>query len=285
MIEQETFELFNDIGWPIRGDVRRPASGRARGVILVAHGFKGFKDWGFFPYLGRRLAESGWASVTFNFSGNGIGDNPSEFTALDRFRRNTLTLELDDMRRVLEAARAGQLSGLAADDAGRVSLLGHSRGAVVSFCLAAGHPEVERVIAWAGVGLLGERFPEEVRRQWRQEGALKVVNSRTGQVMEMGLEALDDLEAHLIDYSPLTVAPALKQPVLLVHGGQDPTVPVAEAEAVRRAAGGRPRLHVIPGAGHTFGAVQPFEGSTPELDEAIQRTVEFLGESGKGPGG
>lgn len=276
MIEHQTFELSNGLGWPIRGDVRRPASGSARGTVLVAHGFKGFKDWGFFPWLGSRLAEAGLASVTFNFSGNGIGDNPTEFTALDKFRRNTLTLEIEDMTQVFAAVRAGRLPGLAAGEAERISLLGHSRGAVVSFCLAARHPEVRRVVAWAGVGLLAERFPEEVRRQWRREGVLKVVNSRTGQVMEMGLEALDDLEAHLFDYSPLSVVPALKQPVLLVHGGQDPTVPASEAEAVRRAAGGRPELYVISGAGHTFGAVQPFEGSTPDLDLATERTVEFL---------
>ena len=42
-------------------------------AIRQPHGFKGFKDWGFFPHLADRLARAGLVAVSFNFSGSGVG--------------------------------------------------------------------------------------------------------------------------------------------------------------------------------------------------------------------
>ena len=53
--------------------------------IICVHGFKGFKDWGFWPYTGKFFAENGFFVLTFNFSHNGIGDNLTEFTELQKF--------------------------------------------------------------------------------------------------------------------------------------------------------------------------------------------------------
>ena len=40
-------------------------------IVLFAHGFKGFKDWGHFPLIQRYLANNGFIVVAFNFSHNG----------------------------------------------------------------------------------------------------------------------------------------------------------------------------------------------------------------------
>ena len=50
--------------------------------IILVHGFKGFKDWGSFPYAAKYFAKEGYFVLTFNFSHNGIGDNLTEFTEL-----------------------------------------------------------------------------------------------------------------------------------------------------------------------------------------------------------
>ena len=52
----------------IRGDVRYAEGPAPRTAIIVVHGFKGYKDWGFFPHLCERLAIAGHAVVSFNFS-------------------------------------------------------------------------------------------------------------------------------------------------------------------------------------------------------------------------
>jgi uncharacterized protein len=280
------FTLTNHRGWPIRGVVRRLPDGGQAGLVVQCHGFKGFMDWGHGPYLARRLAEEGFTAVSFNFSGSGIGDDPVKFTEFDRFRENTLTTEVLDLEMVLQAATTG-LSGVPAGLQRRPALLGHSRGGLIVLVVAgrqksAPPPDagrVGRVITWAGVGLLRGRWDEATLAEWRRRGSLPVVNSRTGQVMEMGLGALEDIEAHLDDYDPRRVIPGLSIPSLIIHGTADTSVPFSEAEGLYRAAGPRlARLVPIEGADHTFGAVHPFRGTTPRLEQAIAATISFLRE-------
>ena len=55
-------------GGPLRVDVRTGARpGEARPAVVICHGFKGFKDWGFFPKLSERLAVAGFTALSFNF--------------------------------------------------------------------------------------------------------------------------------------------------------------------------------------------------------------------------
>ncbi|MDX1495303.1 MAG: alpha/beta fold hydrolase, partial [Longimicrobiales bacterium] len=142
------FSLETDDGATLNGDVRLPDGVEPEGALVVIHGFKGFKDWGFFPYVCRELAEAGHAVVSFNFSHNGIGDDPLEFTELERFARNTLSRELDEVGRVLEAVRGGELPGI--EDPGPVGLLGHSRGGGQAVLAAAEH-DVKALVTWAAV--------------------------------------------------------------------------------------------------------------------------------------
>ncbi|MCK5087881.1 MAG: alpha/beta hydrolase, partial [Melioribacteraceae bacterium] len=46
----------------------------SRNCLIYIHGFKGFKDWGFVPYIGEYFANKGFFVITFNFSHNGIGE-------------------------------------------------------------------------------------------------------------------------------------------------------------------------------------------------------------------
>ena len=229
--------------------------------------------------MARRLATAGYAAVTFNFSGNGVGSDPLKFTEVDRFRDNTMSREVDDLARVIDAGLAGVLPGLDGTPAEGPALLGHSRGGLVSVVAATRDPRVRRLLTWNGVSELEARFPAVMREEWRRRGVVEVVNSRTGQVLLMGLKALDDLEAHLTDFAPVTLAPRVSIPWLVIHGTVDRTVPFAEAEAMVKA--GRPglvRLCPIPGGDHTMGVIHPYQNSTDQFDQAMAATLEFLAE-------
>ena len=74
-------------------------------LLIFCHGFKGFKDWGGFPYLLHELSFNNIFAVSFNFSFNGLDnsqDNPVDFTKLDLFAQNTFSKELDDLGCVID---------------------------------------------------------------------------------------------------------------------------------------------------------------------------------------
>ena len=57
----------------LRGDVFLPEGDSILPVVVCCHGFKGFKDWGCWPSVAIKIAEAGFAVITFNFSRNGVG--------------------------------------------------------------------------------------------------------------------------------------------------------------------------------------------------------------------
>ena len=82
--------------------------------VVYLHGFKGFKDWGWVPYIAECLDEFGIRLLAPNFSHNGIGAVPDQFTELDKFRDNTFSLEVEEAVEEVEEAGRGDGAGLAA---------------------------------------------------------------------------------------------------------------------------------------------------------------------------
>jgi dipeptidyl aminopeptidase/acylaminoacyl peptidase len=266
------FELANSNGLPLRGDVYAP-DGDGRPTVVVCHGFKGFKNWGLFPELGRRLAEAGFLTVLFNFSGSGIGPDLESFTELDLF--DTMSKQLDDLGCILDALEANRLPG-GRPGVDRLAVLGHSRGGATAVLRAGDDRRIRAVVTWSAVSTLW-RYSERELTAWKAQGFLEFFNSRTKQQMRIAYGAVEDLEAHRERFDVLHAVAALQVPLLLVHGAEDVAVPVQEARDIQAAsATGAATLHVVPGAGHTFGAVHPWAGTTSTLDEAIGVTLEWL---------
>src|SRR5262245_29396147 len=59
-------------GTTLHGIADLPDLPGERPAVVVCHGFKGFMEWGFFPYVASLLAERGFAAVRFNLSGAGM---------------------------------------------------------------------------------------------------------------------------------------------------------------------------------------------------------------------
>ena len=85
-------EITGSAGETIRVGVH-PASEHSAAVI-ICHGFKGFKEWGFLPDLADLLAQAGITAVRFDFSHNGIAEDITTYERLDLFERNTWSREL-----------------------------------------------------------------------------------------------------------------------------------------------------------------------------------------------
>jgi pimeloyl-ACP methyl ester carboxylesterase len=274
-IDHERFELQNKDGDPIRGDVRMTEAPKADAAIVICHGFKGFKDWGSFPYIAEQLAgRTGFPVIQFNFSGNGVGADLLNFTELDKFEANTFSKELSDLRTVLDTFETGQLPGV--DARRRFGILGHSRGGISTIITGAEDERVKAIVTWNAVSYL-DRWSEEKKADWRREGRIGILNARTGQTMPLGIGLLEDYEKNADRLNLQAAASRLQIPYLIVHGSADESVPASEAELLAAAAPQESSQHVvIDGGGHTFGGAHPFKGTTEHLEQVIDLTADWF---------
>jgi dienelactone hydrolase len=258
-VQERPFAVENRRGDLVYGDVRYDARATASPVVVMCHGFKGFKDWGPFPAWGRYLAEAGFTSVLLNFSYNGVGPGAStEFTRLDRFADNTFMRELDDLEAVLTALVEGRIEAPA--DADRLGLMGHSRGGAIVILHAAADPRIRALATWSSVAGLIERFSEKQRADWKRQGYTEIRNARTNQTMRLNRILYDDALAHRAGLDVKAAAARVAVPWLIVHAEDDAAVPLTEAEALRAAAPDAAFFEA--GGGHTFGGRHPYDGAS-----------------------
>ncbi len=242
--------------------------------VLYLHGFKGFKDWGWLPYIAEYFDEFGIRLLAPNFSHNGIGDVPDQFTELDKFRDNTFSLELEEAIEFAQAYCDGRFGEVA--EYAPLALLGHSRGGGIALLAAHAIPRVCCVCTWAAVSTFA-RYPQVTIDAWQAAGTLDVVNARTGQVMQLGYQLHADLLANVPGKLDIEAAVrALPQPLCVVHGTADLAVPIADAEAIASWAKPGREFHRIPDADHVMNIRHPWAGTSAALERALSLTSDFF---------
>ena len=257
---------------PIAVDVRAAGRDMPRPAVVIVHGFKGFKDWGMFPPLADRAARAGFVAVSLNLSGAGV-DAAGNFVFPERFGHDTISAALTDLERVLDALAAGTLD-IAPPSV--IGLLGHSRGGGVAILTAARDARVTALVTWAAIADVN-RWPADVMAEWRKKGRHDVVNARTGEVLPLYTDVLDDNAQNAGRLDIVAAAGGITAPWLLIHGAADEAVPLAEGErlaAVMRHPASRHEW--IAGGQHTFGAKHPWAGSTPELERVFAASVAWF---------
>ena len=257
---------------PITWSLHLPDAPAPHPCVVVVHGFKGFKDWGFFPTLCEQLAESGIAALRMNTSHNGVGldDDQDQFTRLEVFARNRTSFEVHDVATALEHLRnsEGPLAGVV--DRTRLGLLGHSRGGAAVILAAAGAHFEGPVVTWASVATTS--FPEEARRQFLDRGQWEFLNGRTGQLMSLNIDAWQDVNPMPPELDLSLQTRQLGRNLCLLHGTEDTSVPVQAAWDLERFSDGQAHVHLIRNADHVMNCRHPFHGPTPEFDEAVGRS-------------
>ena len=241
-------------GETIHGSTEGP-DGSAVGVALLAHGFKGYKDYGMFPWLSRQLATIGLISHRFNFSHSGMQAGVDVFERPDLFEQDTWNRQVEDLKVLADTFRQPNMP---------LYIIGHSRGGVACL-LAAGRGSVkpDKLVSIAAPSTCLS-MDEDLQGELLRNGYIVSPSARTNQDLRVGAcfvqEQLDDPENHNL----LNLVQHIECPVLITHGDEDESVNVLASEEI--AAYSRGQHVVIEGANHVFNTANPFlEGESPSL--------------------
>ncbi len=275
-IKQETFLIPGASGRNMLADLTFDVRNREAPLVVFAHGFKGFKDWGAHNLVARYFAEHGFRFLKSNFSHNGTTpEHPLDFVDLEAFSDNTFSIELEDLKLVIDFAT----NGANFLPVKTVSLIGHSMGGGISIIKTTEDERVEKLITWASVADFHNLWPKEAEAQWRLSGKQYFLNSRTNQQLPVKVTLLDDLDQNPKRLNIFLAAAEIKQPWLIVHGDADPTVNISHALQLNRK---QPKsdLVVAPGANHTFNSNHPYlDASLPaSLEQVCEVCIGFLEE-------
>ncbi len=245
---------------PILLDVFYEGSDKEKPVVIFCHGFKGFKDWGTFDLIGEFFAKRGYSFIKFNFSHNGTTpDEPDSFADIDAFAENNYSIELDDLRDVIDWVYQKKDIPENIFDKSNINVIGHSRGGSITILKTYEDDRIRKGISWSAPKELN-RWDKETLENWKNKGVIYVENARTGQQLPMNYQIIDDLKSKADRLDVQKAVQKMNKPFMVAHGTEDEAVSYEDAIALK-ALNSNVKLELIPNAGHTYGGSHPYHSS------------------------
>jgi fermentation-respiration switch protein FrsA (DUF1100 family) len=206
---------FTEVRFPSRTDSISlsgwflPAGGKVNGRTLIfAHGYAGNRLETGLPALAlaRSLVQAGYNVLMFDFRNSGQSDG--KLTSVGQFEVNDLL---------------GAVDWTAANHPGRIGVIGFSMGATTSILAAAHNPAIAAVVADSPFANL-KQYLQENLPVWSNLPSFPF----TPLIMNI-LPPLTGIDVGSVD-AYKAVDQVYPRPILFVHSGADPSIPVANSE-------------------------------------------------------
>lgn len=278
VVKQVKKAIKGSDGRMITMDIHYTEKDKKMPIVIFAHGYKGFKDFGAWSIIGDQFAEKGLVFVRFNFSHNGVTpENQLEFGDLEAFGENNYSKELYDFNAIIDFiySEAKKNPNWDADD---ISIIGHSRGGGMAILTAAKHSKVKKLITWAAINSTYRGMPSGLElEKWKSEGVRYVLNGRTKQNMPHYIQFYQDLEKNKEVLNIENSAKNLQKPWLIIHGDNDEAVPLSEAQQLYEWQG-KASLEIIKNGSHTFAISHPWNQKelSTEMQELVNLSIRFI---------
>ncbi len=265
-------------GKPVLTDLLYNENQKPKQIVIFCHGYKGYKDWGAWDLVAEKFAEKNIFFIKMNFAYNGgTIEQPIDFPDLEAFGNNNFLKELDDIDSVINWV-ANESSIQTEIDLNNITLIGHSRGGGIVLIKANEDSRVTKVITWASVADFGKRFPKGEQLQgWEDNGVAYIENARTKQQMPHYFQFYINFKENKKRLHIQSTVENLKIPYLIIHGENDETVPVKEAEDLQ-SWNTNNQLFIVKNANHSFGNKQPWDSDSlpKDLKIVVQESIQFI---------
>lgn len=254
-LQQSAFTIKLEGDLKLNGVVKVVAEGLAKPVLIIAHGFRGSKDTGFWPEVSTWFAEHGFYTVIFNFARISAKEDQlgEEVVAV----ASTISQELSDLLSIVTHVQRGLLPQPELAAAQQINLLGHSRSGGSLIVFANEHPEIQSISIWNGganPNRPGTDDQELSLQQWR---------------------ILEDIKENEHRFDILKKFTLLSLPALIVQGDQDSERLLISNKRLQEHVPSQTYIS-IKDANHTFNVEEPYAGPTPQLKQAFDATIAFL---------
>ena len=248
---EESLSFKNKEGDSIAAILSVPEKHNGKAVLLL-HCFCCSKHHRVMRHLSSALNLRGFATLRFDFSGNGESGGKLE--------EATYTKMLGEARAAADLLeKRGMVMGVA----------GHSLGAMMSL-LAAHHDKRLRAVAFiAGssqAARVREVFPADAVKEAEENGHAGAVVY--GRDMRLTREFLHDIDRHNVGHA----VAGLGRPLLVVHGTVDEVIEPHHARKLHLWANEPKRIEYIEGADHLF-------RDNEHLEEMVKKVADWFSEN------
>lgn len=263
---------------PIVSDVFYNQNYIKKPIVILCHGYKGFKDWGCWDLVANEFVKNDYFFVKFNFSHNGgTLKNPIDFPDLEAFSQNNFSIELNDLEDVIEWISTNN-NFIDEIDCSDITLIGHSRGGGIVTIKASENKKITRVISWNGVSDYGSRLPSKKDLEiWKNSGVMYVLNGRTKQQMPHLYQFFEDFKENEERLTIKRAVENLNKPQLIITGSKDMVVLPKDGENMH-SWNPKSKLMLINDMNHTLGGKHPWteENLPNHLKKAVKHSIDFI---------
>ncbi len=276
----KNIQLAGAVDKPILLDIFFEACTVKRPVVIYAHGFNGFKDWGNFDLIADQFVVAGFVFVKFNFSHNGTTPAaPEDFVDTEAFGNNNYTIQLEDLQCVTNWLCNSENEYGQVVDTEKIYLIGHSMGGGISILFTAEDERIKKLVTWAAISECKTpwgNWSQDKMAEWKERGVQYYANSRTKQELPLYYQLYKNYVENKERLDIKRAMQTVTVPVLICHGTSDPAVPLQSALNLKSWQA-EARLFTLD-TDHVFGRRHPnTEAGLPEaMQLVIDASIAFL---------
>lgn len=251
---QKHFQIKNKRGLNLAVVLELPSDVVKCPMVMLLHGFKGYKEEETYTDLAAKLVAKGIGAVSFDASGFG----ESEGTLEDDYRFSNYS---EDAEIIYEWLMTQDFF-----DRNNFGVCGQSMGGAQAILFSANHPHVKAVCSISPPDKVGTKDAlGKVKDSWRAVGYLEEQSSKYGK-MKIPYSYLEDA----MKYDFVELVRDVASPILIVLGEKDSTVLPIQSEAIYTAANDPKELMRLENMDHFY------KRNLEILNEVNEKVVSFF---------